>query len=276
MADENILKIGMSPEELEDTIQFSQQMVQVLLETIGETLGEVDQLRHENQALHAALKTAGVPFTYTPPAPVAAPSVSSEPEVAQPETAAEAQAAAGEDTSPAIAEAPAAEVAPVSVAAPPAEPAAPAAAEAPAAPAAPSVAGLGEGVLIVDDSRILQMRLRSIIEPMGYTIIGYATNGAEGVRAAMNLRPRAIIMDYNMPVLDGLEAMKVLHRDLPLARVIMCAADLNATLSRELMHAGCTEILTKPIQLDNFVRALKRCMDSGPVEPRTPSLQARM
>jgi DNA-binding NarL/FixJ family response regulator len=79
-----------------------------------------------------------------------------------------------------------------------------------------------------------------------------------------------------MPVLNGLEAMKVLHRDLPQIRVIMCAADLSAMLSRELMHAGCTEILTKPIQLDNFVRALKRCMDSGPVEPRKPAIQARM
>jgi two-component system chemotaxis response regulator CheY len=260
MADDNILKIGMTPEELEDTIQFSQQMVQVLLETIGETLSEVDQLRQENQALRDSLQAAGIPFT--PPAPPAASALTAEPPAELP-----AASVPAEPTVQAAAAVPAAS-APVEA------PAAPAA-EAPAA-LPPGVPGLGEGVLIVDDSRILQMRLRSIVEPLGYTILGYATNGAEGVKAAMQLRPRTIIMDYNMPVLDGLEAMKVLHRDLPQARVIMCAADLNATLSRELMHAGCTEILTKPIQLDNFVRAIKRCMDSGPVEPRTPSLQQRM
>jgi two-component system chemotaxis response regulator CheY len=264
MADENILKIGMSQEELEDTIQFSQQMVQVLLETIGETLGEVDLLRSENQAMRAALDAAGVAFTYTPPAPAAA-------------EAPEAPAAPAAPPAPAPSEAAPPHPADQAAAAPPAAPAVPAETPPAAAPAAPAaVAGLGEGVLIVDDSRILQMRLRSIVEPLGYNIVGYATNGAEGVKAAMELKPRAIIMDYSMPVLNGLEAMKVLHRDLPLARVIMCAADLNATLSRELMHAGCTEILTKPIQLDNFVRALKRCMDTGPVEPRTPPLTTRM
>jgi two-component system chemotaxis response regulator CheY len=269
MADDNILKLGMSQEELEDTIQFSQQMVQVLLETIGETLGQVDQLRQENEAMRAALQTAGVPFSYTPPA--AAPPA----ETAAPE---ELEAAAGEDTAPGVS-LPAAtapqDAPPAVVSAPPAESGEPPAV-APAPSPAAVVAGLGEGVLIVDDSRILQMRLRSIIEPMGYTIVGYATNGAEGVKAAMTLKPRTVVMDYNMPVLNGLEAMKVLHRDLPQTRVIMCAADLSATLSRELMHAGCTEILTKPIQLDNFVRAIKRCMDSGPVEPRKPALQTRM
>jgi CheY-like chemotaxis protein len=258
MSDESILKIGMSQEELEDTIQFSQQMVQVLLETIGEAMGEVEQLRRENRTLRAALEQHGVSLPQVeapPPAPVPAPPGDAPDALAEIAAPAELEQPAGVETT-----------ADSSL---PAAPAVPAPSPAPAVPATgpaqTSVEGLGDGVLIVDDSRILQMRLRSLIEPLGIRIAGYATNGAEGIKLAMQLNPRCVIMDYNMPVLNGLEAAKVLHRDAPQIRIIICAADLTATLSRELIASGCTELLTKPIQLDHFVRALKRCMDDKPL-----------
>lgn len=246
MADDNILKLGMSQEELEDTIQFSQQMVQELLEMIGEAMSDAEQLRSENRILREALEQAGLPLPVLPDPP---------PPLFPSEQAADLVAveAAQPDTEAAAVQPIAAEVSAVEEAAD-------------AAPPVKNDPRLGDGVLIVDDSRILQMRLRSLVDPLGIQIVGYATNGAEGVKSAMTLNPRVVIMDYNMPVLNGLEAAKVLQRDAPQIRVIICAADLTATLSRELLNAGVAEILTKPIQLDHFVRAMKRCMDERPLE----------
>jgi CheY-like chemotaxis protein len=251
MADDNILKLGMSQEELEDTIQFSQQMVQELLELIGEAMADVERLRTENRALRASLEQAGLAL---PAAPAAA-----QPAPPAPQPVAAAGAPVMEDAPPAAEPASAPPVHAAAHSAPPAAPSASSAARDPR---------LGDGVLIVDDSRILQMRLRSLIEPLGVPIVGYAANGAEGVKQAMALNPRAMIMDFNMPVLNGLEAAKVLQRDAPQIRIIICAADLTAALSRELFQAGVAEILTKPIQLDHFVRSIKRCMDDRPLEPQ--------
>jgi len=47
------------------------------------------------------------------------------------------------------------------------------------------------GILIIDDSKILQMRLRSIVEPLGYPVVGTADNGQQGIEKAISLNPQA-------------------------------------------------------------------------------------
>src|SRR5512138_646609 len=83
-------------------------------------------------------------------------------------------------------------------------------------------------VLIVDDSSFMRMAIRSVLsKDPEIEIIGTAVNGAEGVAKASSLRPDIITMDVEMPVMDGLSALKEIMATCP-TRVIMVS-----TLTRE-------------------------------------------
>lgn len=83
-------------------------------------------------------------------------------------------------------------------------------------------------VLIVDDSSFMRMAIRSMISrDPEFDVVGTANNGAEGVAKAASLRPDLITMDIEMPVMDGITALKEIMRSTP-TRVIMVS-----TLTRE-------------------------------------------
>ena len=65
-------------------------------------------------------------------------------------------------------------------------------------------------ILMVDDSRTSRKLLRSILEEGGHEVIGEAVNGQEGVKQFQALKPEIVTMDITMPVLDGIEALKMI------------------------------------------------------------------
>ena len=61
--------------------------------------------------------------------------------------------------------------------------------------------------LIVDDSRTSRKILRTILETSGYTVVGEATNGQEGIDKYKELKPDFVTLDITMPVKDGIEVL---------------------------------------------------------------------
>ena len=77
-------------------------------------------------------------------------------------------------------------------------------------------------VLLVDDSRAIRLLLRTYIgQAPGQEIVGEAENGAEGVEQARLLRPDVVIMDVQMPVMDGLQATQIITSEMPDVRVVL-------------------------------------------------------
>jgi chemotaxis response regulator CheB len=77
-------------------------------------------------------------------------------------------------------------------------------------------------VLVVDDSRWIRERLRNVFDSAeGFEVCGEAGNGREGVEKAEQLHPDLIILDLSMPVMNGIDAARILHRILPSVPVIL-------------------------------------------------------
>jgi len=116
-------------------------------------------------------------------------------------------------------------------------------------------------VLIAEDSATGQMLLRGIIESdPGLEVVGTAEHGREAVTMCAKLRPDLVLMDINMPHMDGFTATKHIMSDTPTPIVIITAiSGDDVALSMEAMRCGALAILAKPTDPhDTNFRAMSR------------------
>ena len=116
-----------------------------------------------------------------------------------------------------------------------------------------------KSVLIVDDSRTSRRFLSDILERAGYKIVGEAVNGQEGFDQYVKLRPDIVTMDITMPVMDGIDALKLIKRNNPDAKVVMITAAGQKEKMMEALKIGAVEFGSKPFIEEAVLDALKRC-----------------
>ncbi|MBW7903568.1 MAG: response regulator [Rhodocyclaceae bacterium] len=117
----------------------------------------------------------------------------------------------------------------------------------------------GKRLLIVEDKPDARLLLRALLAPLGFAV-SEAENGAEAVERARRDPCDLILMDWRMPVLDGLEATRRI-RALPLARqpkILMLSASALEEERRSVLAAGIDGFLRKPLQEDELFEALER------------------
>ncbi|MFN3649712.1 MAG: response regulator [Armatimonadota bacterium] len=88
-------------------------------------------------------------------------------------------------------------------------------------------------------------RLRSVLTRLGYHVVGTARNGREAVESASRLHPDLILMDVEMPELDGISATREIMRSHPTAILMLSAYSDHQTIRRALA-AGASGNLVKP------------------------------
>ena len=114
----------------------------------------------------------------------------------------------------------------------------------------------GPKVLIVDDSRTSRKILRAVLEEAGYNVVDEALNGAEGIEKYKKYHPTVCTMDITMPVMDGIEALKVIREYDPQAKVVMLTAAGQQSKIVEAVKSGAAEFITKPFEKDDVIRTL--------------------
>jgi two-component system chemotaxis response regulator CheY len=101
--------------------------------------------------------------------------------------------------------------------------------------------------LIVDDSRIIRKVARRIVEGLGFEV-DEAADGAEALIYCMAAMPHVVLLDWQMPVMDGLAFLRRL-RDLPGGRapkVLFCTIETRAERIAEALSAGADDYVMKP------------------------------
>jgi NarL family two-component system response regulator LiaR len=113
-------------------------------------------------------------------------------------------------------------------------------------------------ILIVDDHSVVRQGLQMFLalDPE-IEVVGEVSNGAEAVEFVKKLKPDVVLMDLLMPVMDGIEATKIIRRDQPDTEVIALTSVLEDNAVVGAIRAGAIGYLLKDTEADELVRAIK-------------------
>jgi pilus assembly protein CpaE len=130
-------------------------------------------------------------------------------------------------------------------------------------------------VLIVDDIAETRDHLTKLLAmEQSVEVAGSASSGEEAIQMAMDLRPDVVVMDINMPGMDGIAAAELISQRLPQVAIIMMSVHGEAEQMRRSLQAGAREFLVKPFSSDEFSETIKRVYDRE--EARRHQIQASM
>ena len=114
-------------------------------------------------------------------------------------------------------------------------------------------------VLIVDDIPETRDHLSRLLGlEREIDVAGTAGSGEEAIQLAMDMRPDVIVMDINMPGMDGIAAAEIIAQRLPNSPIIMMSVHGEAEHLKRAMLAGAREFLVKPFSGDEFATSIKR------------------
>jgi len=119
-----------------------------------------------------------------------------------------------------------------------------------------------EIILIVEDDPKNLKLFRDILQFKGYITIE-ATNGQQGVALAKEHKPDLILMDMQLPVMDGIEAIKIIKHDETTKGAVIVALTAYAMPGdkERMLAAGCHDYISKPVHIPEFLKKVAGYLD---------------
>jgi len=136
-----------------------------------------------------------------------------------------------------------------------------------------ALVGYSGDVLLVEDNLVNQRVMRAMLERLGVEC-EIASNGAEAVEVLKQRSFRLVLMDCQMPVMDGLEATRILRERGYEAPIIAVTANVLEEARADCLEAGMDSFLSKPIELGRLEAVLKQHLDVTP-RPERPEGEGR-
>ena len=114
-------------------------------------------------------------------------------------------------------------------------------------------------LLLVDDHQMVRLGLKSYFELQdGVEIVGEATNGAEGIAMALDLRPDVIVMDIVMPEVNGIDAPLAILKEWPEAKILIVTSYLDNEKIMPVLNAGAKGYMLKTSSADELFHAVQK------------------
>jgi CheY-like chemotaxis protein len=120
-------------------------------------------------------------------------------------------------------------------------------------------------VLLIDDSAIMRMMLKSLLKQVDLTDVTEAGNGIEGMAVLAKTAIDIVFLDLHMPQMDGAEFLKAVKQKPEFAKlpVIVISSDSEATQTEELKRLGASCYITKPFRVEGLRQALEAAVPKG-------------
>ena len=119
-------------------------------------------------------------------------------------------------------------------------------------------------ILVIDDDAIMRRLLTALLEEMGHAVCT-AADGEAGLREVAKIRPELVILDMNMPKLDGYEVARRLKRDASLRQIPLLALTGQIEIEdyQKARGAGCDGFLAKPVDPERLREKLDLMLKIG-------------
>jgi DNA-binding NarL/FixJ family response regulator len=117
----------------------------------------------------------------------------------------------------------------------------------------------GKRVLIVDDNAKVRRELRTVLVLAGdVEVVGEAADGWEAIRQAETLRPDVVVMDLEMPVMDGCEATQQIKARSTDCRVIALTIHGDEAARQQASQAGADDFIVKGAPMNSLIQAITK------------------
>ncbi len=114
-------------------------------------------------------------------------------------------------------------------------------------------------VLIVDDIAETRENLKRMLQfDQSIEVVAVARTGKEAIEVTQQLKPDVVIMDINMPDMDGIQATEMMRKKAPFTQVVILSVQNDPGYMRQAMLAGARDFLSKPPMIDELTSAIRR------------------
>ena len=121
---------------------------------------------------------------------------------------------------------------------------------------------MAKRVMVVDDSRMICMQMKNLLQGTDYEVAAYCRDGEEAVEQYGEVAPDLVTMDIIMPGMDGLEAAQAILEDYPDARILMVSSLAYDDTFEEAKSIGAKAFLDKPFDAEKLLAALDQAISS--------------
>jgi two-component system, NarL family, nitrate/nitrite response regulator NarL len=130
-------------------------------------------------------------------------------------------------------------------------------------------------ILLVDDQPLFRSALSTLIDDQAdFSVVGQAENGIQALEMARELEPDVVIMDVEMPVMDGVTAVRLMREQVPSARVLMLTVSEEDDHLFEAIRGGAHGYLLKDLRPEHLYDMIRLAMKGE--TPLSPSIAGRL
>ncbi|WP_094607106.1 Chemotaxis protein CheY [Sporomusa silvacetica DSM 10669] len=115
-------------------------------------------------------------------------------------------------------------------------------------------------VLVCDDSAFMRMMIKKLLTDMGHEIVAEGGDGKQGVQLYRQFKPDLVTMDITMPIMDGIQAVKHIHEEDPVARIVMVTAIGQRSIISEALKAGASGFVIKPFDPEQVQETVNKVL----------------
>lgn len=120
---------------------------------------------------------------------------------------------------------------------------------------------MGKRIMIVDDSRVVELQMKRMLEDTDYEVVSYCQDGETAIAQYGEVLPDLVTMDIIMPGMDGLETARAILEEHPKAKIIMVSSLAYDDTIDEAKSIGTKTFIYKPLDKGQLLSALEEALN---------------